>query len=418
MARQAREIPIDGGGRYKRWRMEDGKPLILRILPPMKSLLDVGDGRSAYASFDTKLFISGADPLDETKTKSWCIASMEESEFRERERVVIVHDPIIEMIRPYMTKRDAIQKAGEDQKIDKAELAKQVKPYSDFLRHNSISGKWSFYAMDRNGEFGVLELNNTMKKTLMEKAKAYAAEHDNENPFGIEKGIFWVFTRTGKRFPITDTLDIYRTKVTASVGGKDVQVETIETHNFTEELEVLALRVLPDFAEERARIGYSKAVHEQIAAAKGDLKKIRDIMVAADKAKGDAARAKAQAASAAPVVTPTFDDPAGEVEETAAEPEVAATSTEMVAAAANTETAVEPEPEVPAEDDEEAKLMAQLAAMKASKASKAAAQAAVATTVAPAAGKPGNNPAVKASTMDQGAFDQLFKKKTAAATTA
>jgi len=384
--------------------LDEDKPLVLRILPAMKTLAR----DEVYCAFDTKLFVTGKSPVDPEKSKCWCIGSIEESEWVGREKVVKVHDPIIDVIRPVMARRDSIQKRGEERGISKDDISKATANERAFLRNHSISGKWSFYAVDRNGDFGVLELSNTTKKDLMEMAKKYAADHDGKNPFGNDFGVWWIFSRSGKSFPIKDKIDILRNQKTVKVDGADVQVEVIETHVFTEEMERMALKILPDFDVERERINYPREVHEQIAAAAGDTLKIRDVMVAADKVKAENAKARALASGAGPVdseessqVDPSAvlgdEDPfAGIVPAAAAKPPAA---TEKAA-----ETKADPVAPTPDEPDEEAELLAKLAAAKKKKEAAAAAAAAAPKTVtAPAAP---SDP----SKMADDEFDRLFPK--------
>ncbi len=394
MARQAREVPISGGSKFKRWRLEEGKPLCLRILPPLMTLADKGE----YGVFETKLFVGGADPVDPTKTKTWPIASREESDWADRQRVVTVHDPLIDYIRPIMARRDAIQKKGEERGISKDEIQKAIATEKEFLRRHSISAKWSFYAMDRNGEFGVLELNNPTKKDLYDRAKKYSNEDGNENPFGIKAGIFWVFTRTGNLFAGgKDTIDIFR--LSEKIGDK--KVETIPTHEFTEELEVVALKTLPNFTAEQERISYPVEVHEQIVAAKGDPLKIRDIMSAAHKVKE--AQNKAKLLAAAQTKAATDADESEEID-----PDAVLGGEDPFAGVKTAGTsATPPVAESSAEDDEEAELIALQAKLAAKKAAKAAAAAPAAEAEKPKAAKKAD---VNPADMTDEDFNAMFPK--------
>ena len=414
MARQAREVSLDsGGGRFKRFRMEKDKPLCLRILPAMKSLLD----SNSTCSFETKIFLTVPDG---DKKKFFVLASREESHWENRERFLDVVDPLVKLIREYQAKRDAIRTAGQERGKSREEIAAATKPYDGFLRNNSVSSKWLFYAVDRNGDYGVLELNNTVKKMLMDEAKKYQNEHDGANPFGIEHGVFWTFIRPTDQFPLQDRVDLFREKKSAVVDGSAVVVEVVPTHEFTEEMENIALKSLPDFKEELERITYPLDVHEQLAAAKGDPVKITSIMAAANAAKAAAAKAKSAQSGNIPGVPADSEetgtatggvdvkailgdeDPfanigpvSGASAPTDAEPEVGEPT-------GNTATAAAPAEE---EDPAIVAAMKALADAQAAKAKKAAPAAAPATTKA----------APAAVSVNKADFDSMFPKKGAKA---
>ncbi len=340
-----------GGARFKRWRLSEKEPLPpIRILPAMKSLREKG----AYCDYWNQHFIVGVRPDDPTKPKYFPLLGIEEADWNYGQKTVRIEDPLVKLRQPYMDRVQRIRAAGKEAGISKDEIKKQTKADDEFLKSHGYDGKWRFYGIDRDGNFGVLELNNTTKKNFLKMAETFKNDK-GYNPFGREKGVFWVFRRSGLQFPITDTISVLTTSVT--VNGE--QFDRVETHQLTDALAKAALAILPDFEQEKERIRYSRDVMEQLTKCGDDPKKITEILMAA----------KPQQSRAA--ANPDHDfESIDDVPETKP---------------AATTTAAPPTPVVPpvqaaappaAEDDEEAAIMAQLAAARAKKAAKAQAAAA------------------------------------------
>lgn len=347
-----------GGARFKRWRLSEKEPLPpIRILPSMKSLV----AKQAYCDYWNQHFIVGVRPDDPTKPKYFPVLGIEVAEWNYGQKTVVEEDPLVKLRQPYVDRVNRIRAAGKEAKASKEEIKAQTKADDEFLKNHGYDGKWRFYGVDRDGNFGVLELNNTTKKNLLKMAEQFKADK-GYNPFGRDKGVFWVFRREGKTFPITDTISVLTTSVT--VGGE--QFDKVETHQLTDAVGKAALSILPDFEQEKERIHYSRDVLEQLAACGDDPKAITAILTAA--------KPQQNRQAAAPVVEEDLGDETVEDAGTTTTVSSVGQSGGITAAQVNTTPAVvvKTQPvETPVEDDEEAVAMKALAEARAKKAAKA-----------------------------------------------
>ena len=185
-----------GAGKYETFALKPDSTLVVRILPPMKSLIKSRD----YGAFWYTHFMKGTDQRNPDKIKTYPVLGIEERDFR-KGGIIIKQDPLVEARRPYLDKIDAITASGKEKGLSKEEIRKAVAPYREWLEDHGYSGKWHLYAINKSGQFGILRISNRLMKELRAEVKKLIAREIN--PMGV-KGVFWSFTRTGNGFQDAD----------------------------------------------------------------------------------------------------------------------------------------------------------------------------------------------------------------------
>lgn len=355
--------------KYETWKLKDDSSLVLRILPPMKSLRKRGD---IGLYWKTHFGWNGRDSQNPTKARFRPFLCIEER----RDGMTTETCPACDLRKSYEDKMNAKKAKGKELGKTEAEIRKATANEYQWLRDHGLDGKFRIPAINKSGQLGFFLCPYGLVKKLREELKRFTAK--GIDPTG-RKGVWFEFTRSGKASPTSDSVRPVR--VTKVKDGEEVEV--LDVHVISNEDLTKALEVLPDLNElmEKGRIRRDQ-IEALVALAKSsegacDPDEVDRILVdrilevnKREDSKSSASsddwsevdEAKSSKSAPAPVGDDDFDAPAPA--KTAPAP--AATA---------------------AEDDEEAELERKLAAKRADKAAKAKA-AAAATTKAPPATKP------------------------------
>lgn len=369
--------PNYGGGQYENWALKDGTSLVLRILPPMKSLR----ARKDYGQFWYTHFWEGNNPKDPGKRKSHPVLCIQEKDFRQG-GMITKRCPLCDKRAKYQDRLKAIEAAGRTKGATKAAVAKAQQPVNMWLKNHGNDGKWRLYAIDKQGKLGVLRITHTCMKQLREEVKKLLQREIN--PMGA-RGIWWEFSRTGTGFQTKDT--VHPSRIARPDGS-----EILDFHVLTPEIAAAALQALPDLNEEMERIRRPEEVLEQLAVTDDPTEVNRILGIKDQVEEGDLeAEAGSEGGAAEGAVEGVSD-----IDDSFDEPKPAAKAAAKPAAPA-------PEPE---EEDEEAKLERLLAESRAKKA--AAANKAAAKPAAPPKAAAGQTPKAEATFDPASASEEDF----------
>ncbi|NDD84297.1 hypothetical protein EBZ38_08510 [bacterium] len=270
----------------KLFKLEDGKELIVRILPPMKSLADSGK----WALFHSVHFSKRTD-------------------LSEEEKQVI------------------------------------LEPLESFIRKHNVDRKWYINVMDVSGAFGHVTISHRLKKQLddlMEKIR----NNEGVDPISIEQGIWLSFRRTGKKLSVVDTVEaVYNRE---ELNGRKVNV--LKVAPLTDQQVSDALVQCHDLTEIVRSISIDQM--NLLVGSSGDPEEVDKVFALGSFSRTDRERSASRREASAQATAYT--------------------------AAAKTVAVTNVAPATTSDQDEEALLMAKLAAIRANK------QKMVATTTTPA----------------------------------
>lgn len=316
-----------GGTFYKNWKLQtpDGAKGEVKtsfcclIVPPMKSLADSGK----WGVYHGQHFgYSGTDPRNPDKTKMRPFSCIEKSDFRTK--MITVACAACDVITEKFEEKKRREAEYIGQGLNEAQVKERLDPLTQWLKRHNCDRKWHINVMNQQGEFGVLQISHTVKKMLDAKMDELRKAKRPVDP--IVDGVWFEFTRMGK-FPVQDAVEVMM--VENEDGSFNKKIAPL-----TEEQAKKALEVCPDLAKDTVRFISGQQI-AQIVASSGDPEEIDRIWQLGVSASQRRERTPVSQ-NAAPAPAPT----------------------------AARETAVAPT----AEQDEEAALMARLAALQAKKA--------------------------------------------------
>jgi hypothetical protein len=390
------------GYKYFKLRTPDPKKgeteteIVLRLLPSMKSYKDTGEWKFFYGQH---YGYSGVNSRDPSKPRSRPFKCIQKKNGKTKE---------IEIACPkctQMSKFEARKQAREDELAKEHGIGaeKEARQSPEFYaikkddakyqqiaawlsKHNCDKKFW-MNAMDRDGNFGVLQLSysttNEKLLPLLRKLSSGEETGDKVDAFDPSSGIWLKFTRSGKIPRVVDSIAVF-TVIEEIAPGKKVRVPAPAPMS-TEQIEK-ALKTCPDLAKDVVKTITTEQI-QQLVDCNGD----PDVVDGIWPPEVSKSTKKVEDTSTKTTSTTGGEFDAGDnfvdgdvVEEPASEP-------------STTKTKEEPKTETKAavgEEDEdaaaEAALAKQTAELKARIAAKAAAKAAAATAT-PALGKTVDN---------------------------
>lgn len=338
-------------------KKDSDRVMVIRIAPPFGDAAESGTWRR-FVKQHWGYYIKGAD--DTGKGLPIPFLCVEETD---RNGNVIVQCPECQERLKYEAQKD--KKVAELEKLNKTEdeIKTATAHLTSWLKEHNLDKSWYVVAKDLSGEWGHAVIKYKAMKILMEKINKLQAE-EQIDPLSPEKGVWWKFTRSGDAYnEVVDVPDQYKEKVEVTIEGK---IEKLERPKFDallqSDLDQLAT-VQPLSAVGRV---LTRDQIEMIVQSGGDETTLRTVTKIPAKSQ---ATSKPTPATAAPTPAPA--------QETAAPAE---------------------------EDDEVAKLQAQLAAAQKAKAAKAAPAPAASTPTKPPAEL---TPAIKAALAKENMEDFL-----------
>lgn len=211
-----------------------------RLLPPMKSLAEEGKWAMYYGQH---FGYAGTDSKDPTRTRQKPFRCIEEKNFKTQ--MITRACPECNLIRSkedeLKDKMMAHKAAGKSDEI----IAGLVEDLTDFLKNHNRDSKWYINVMNAQGEFGVLRLSHRTKKLLETKIQAVMNE-EGVDPLDLEQGVWFRFTRTGKKIEAQDSIDVEQEFVTDPNTGR--KLKTLKLAPLTGAQVEQALKECPDLA--------------------------------------------------------------------------------------------------------------------------------------------------------------------------
>ena len=298
--------------------------LVARLLPPMKSYSETGKWGFYYKQH---FGYYGTNPNNPAKNRARPFACVEELD---SDRNVVVACPECEMIESKRKLKQQLLNKGED-----------ANSLNDWLFRHNLNCKVWINAMTPEGKFIVLQLTHKTVKTVLKPFLKKLDEKFNTNALDPHKGVWLKFTRTGVGRDATDKVEC-DTETRVLEDGTEAEVRKMSC--LTPEQIQKALKICPDLAKD-PNAGMVRTL---------SVEKIRELVncdgdpTTVDRIFGDSKTTTASSYDADDDVdTETSSNPA---------------STPAVSTAASVVVTT------PSIDDEEAKLMAQMAALKERKA--------------------------------------------------
>ncbi len=336
---------------------EDRTELVVRLLGAMKSYKNAGKWAFFYG---THFGYCGENPRDPSKPRIRTFGCIQKKNNQTKE--ILVRCPKCDQISRAKLKEQSIQDkirqanpaASEDELKLLYKDSQALKQIGDWLYKNSNSKKFWVNVMTDAGVFGPLQLSYKTHEKLKAKLREWS-EKKHIDAFHPDKGVWIKFTRTGRGIATNDEVSLHTETVV--INGE--AMEKTKLAPLTKEQQAQALRVCPDLAKDIVKMLTAEQI-QKLVDCTGEPSVVDEIFDGPKKAKE---------ASAAPV-----DDTDYGVDPTEEMPEWAAAATQTPAPVKETPAPVAVVAEPVVEDDEEAKLLAQMKALKERKAKAAQAQ--------------------------------------------
>lgn len=341
---------------------EDGAKTV-RLLPPMKSLKESGN----YGVYHKQHYgYAVPDPKDATKTRMRPFLCIEE---KNENKMTVVSCPECRHVEAVTQKmKDDIAQIMKDQMDEgatreQAEVAAKeaTQETADWLRAHNLDQKWFIPVMLEDGSMGILKIPHAGKKAI-EKARKALREDESRDLLDIDGGAWLKISRTGSGR--STEYDAVVVKHTVTLEGQKVTV-TKPAPLSNENLR--AALALPDVNNSSIVRRLTTEQIRMLAEGGGTPDEVSAVLNLGQKEEPRPTPPPPAPKPAAPKAAPAAAKPA------------AAPAAAKPAQAAKPVTKPVP---APAEDDEEAKLLAQL---EETRKKKAAAKAAAAQAAKPAA---------------------------------
>ncbi len=391
--------PVYDGPKYFKMRTPDPRKnetetvLVLRLLPSMHSYRDTGQWKFYYGQHYGYAGVNSRDPSKPRARPFGCIQK------KNKQKEILTRCPKCDQISQFEAKKAAredelaqqhgVGSSKEERSTPEFyEIKKSDQKYQTFAawlsKHNCDKKFW-INAMDKNGDFGMLQLSyTTCEEKLMPLLNKLAKGEETGEPvdaFDPGTGIWLKFTRTGKNPRVVDSVTVFEELVDFGNGKK---AKVAQAAPMTDEQIAKALKTCKDLAKDVVKFIDAETIQKLVNCS-------------GDPAEVDAIWPPEKPAAAAPAKTETKVEAKGTAGQVSDESGDDGESESLVddiaappAAAPETAPTAQAAPAVSEEDAEEAALKAQMAALEARKAARAAAAKVVTET--PALGKSVDNP--------------------------
>lgn len=245
--------PKYGGGSSfaKTIRLKEGTVTVVRILPPMKSLADLG----LWAIYSgTHFGYKGVNQRDPSKPSLRTFKCIEEKDFRSK--TLLQDCPECDLIAQREEEEKELKLEAKKAGHSSDEIDELAKPLSDWLRDHNCDRKWKMNVKTQQGEYATLHLSHKTKKKVDAKISSILTE-DGIDALDIEQGVWFKFTRTGRGIETEDAVDVEYESVRDPSTGRVSR--TIKLAPLTQAEAEQALRECPDLTTLDREIS-----HEQI----------------------------------------------------------------------------------------------------------------------------------------------------------
>lgn len=198
-------------------KLEADKELIVRILPPMKSLENT-DKWSVY--YTIHYGYKGVDRKDPSKTVARPFRCVEQKNTRTGMITQTCPECMeIQKTKALLDERTASLSKRTDMTDEEKET--MLAPLKVFLKEHNIDKKWYLNVMLQDGTFGTMTISHRTKK-LVEALLDRIDKQENIDPLEAEGGVWLSFRRTGRKLDAVDTVEpVY---VKEEINGRRVNV--------------------------------------------------------------------------------------------------------------------------------------------------------------------------------------------------
>lgn len=191
-----------GSGFKKPKKLQEGDN-IYRIIPPIKSCRNDGDGWAVYHR--VHFGYHGVDRNDNTKTKVRPFECVEVKDYRSG--IVKVQCAECENIKRWEERKEKVVAEAVASGKSKEEIEALVEPISEYLFRHNTDKKFYLNVMTPKGEFEVLQLSYTTKKKKLDVTiKQLQKEDDQLDVNDPSNGIWLNFHREGKKLDAEDSV--------------------------------------------------------------------------------------------------------------------------------------------------------------------------------------------------------------------
>lgn len=354
---------------WERFKLAEGAN-IYRLLPPMKTGCPSTWARYVGVHYGYK----GIDSRDPTKLRARPFVCIRETNFKTK--MVIQECPECQNIERRKKELSFETARAQHEKMDGMVTKALLEPLKEWLKEHNCDRKWYINAKNQAGKFGVLLIPHKGCKTALDEEIKSIIEQYGFDPLSCEKGVWFNFHRTG--MDLSTSYAIKPIQIPVEQNGK--RYMELKIDEMSEAEQEAALEACPDLAEVAKTITF-----EQIRAlveGSGDPHEV-DAIMGASQSRGRGEQTP-RPSYAPQMMNGESDEPMG------------------MAGTVSPASSPSPAPvaaSVLAEEDEEAALMAKLAAARAKKAAAAAVPAPSAAQVVPAPAQPAGS-AVKMTNED------------------
>lgn len=224
----------------KIFKLEDGKELIVRLLPPMKSLAASGTWAVYHA---VHYGYYGVNKKDPSKTSARPFKCIEEKNFKTGMITRSCPECVeIKLKKELLDERTAQFEKRTDMTAEEKKVV--LAPLENFVRKHNVDRKWYINVMDLSGAFGFLTISHRLKKQLDDLIQKINND-EGVDPFDLETGVWFNFRRNGKKLSVIDTVEAVYAK--EEVGGRRVNV--LKMAPLTEQQQAQALSQCSDLSE-------------------------------------------------------------------------------------------------------------------------------------------------------------------------
>jgi uncharacterized C2H2 Zn-finger protein len=394
------------GPKYFKMRTPDPRKnetetvLVLRLLPSMHSYRDSGQWKFYYGQH---YGYAGVNPRDPSKPRARPFGCIQK---KNKAKEILERCPKCDQIAQYEAKKKTREdelakqhgildeegrKSPEFYEIKKGDQKYQT--FATWLSKHNCDKKFWINAMDRDGNFGMLQLSyTTCEEKLMPLLRKLASgEETGEkvDAFDPSSGIWLKFVRAGKAPRVQDSVGVFEELVEVAPGKK---AKIAQAAPMTTDQIAKALKTCKNLAKDVVKF-IDVTTMQKLVDCSGDPAEVDAIWPPEDLKKAKATEKETETTKSGADLSPSDENlEVGEDENLAGDIAAPAPKVE-VKTEAKTPAPAQAAPQVSEEDAEEAALKAQMEALARRKAEKAAAaKAASAQTTTPGLGASVDNP--------------------------
>jgi hypothetical protein len=252
MAFSAFGKPKYGGNSFaKNIKPKEGAALVVRILPPIKSLAESGEWAIYHG---IHYGYKGVNPRDPNKPIFKTFRCIEERDFKTK--MVKQDCPECDLIKHWEDELETILANAKKDGLTKEDTEEMASAHRAWLKEHNCDRKWHMNVKQENGEFAVLTLSHKTKKNILEPLIQKLLTDEGIDALEPEQGVWFRITRTGKQIEAVDHIEAVEEAVKDPTTGRISK--TTKLAPLTEADEQKALKECPDLATSVTVITYNQ----------------------------------------------------------------------------------------------------------------------------------------------------------------